>query len=158
MICHPTANFLGHYALPGLAARGVTAIGLLTRYVGNDTSLVMENCLLDIGSKVAHLRSIGYEKIVLIGNSGGASIAPYYQAESPSVTVPTTVAFQASSRRATADAGDDVESNASTSDGHSARAQERHLLAISPLDQPLESPLPSSCSTRPPAMCTSSRA
>ena len=50
----------------------------------------MENCLLDIGSMVAHLRSIGYEKVVLIGNSGGASIVPYYQAqaESPSVTDP----------------------------------------------------------------------
>ena len=50
----------------------------------------MENCLLDIGSMVAHLRSIGYEKVVLIGNSGGASIVPYYQAqaEAPSVTDP----------------------------------------------------------------------
>ena len=50
----------------------------------------MENCLLDIGSMVAHLRSVGYEKVVLIGNSGGASIVPYYQAqaESPSVTDP----------------------------------------------------------------------
>ena len=90
MICHPTANFLGHYALPGLAARGVAGIGLTTRYVGNDTSLLMENCLLDMGSMVAHLRSVGYEKVVLIGNSGGASIVPYYQAqaESPSVTDP----------------------------------------------------------------------
>ena len=90
MICHPTANFLGHYALAGLAARGVAGIGLTTRYVGNDTSLIMENCLLDIGSMVAHLRSVGYEKVVLIGNSGGASIVPYYQAqaESPSVTDP----------------------------------------------------------------------
>jgi len=81
MICHPTANFLGHYALPGLAARGVAAIELTTRYLGNDTSLIVENCLLDIGSMVAHLRSIGYEKIVLIGNSGGASIAPCYQVQ-----------------------------------------------------------------------------
>src|SRR6202012_3776246 len=35
MICHPTANFLGHYALPGLAARGLAGVGLTTRYVGN---------------------------------------------------------------------------------------------------------------------------
>ena len=27
MICHPTANFLGHYALPGLAERGSAASG-----------------------------------------------------------------------------------------------------------------------------------
>jgi pimeloyl-ACP methyl ester carboxylesterase len=88
--CHPTANFLGHYSLPGLAERGLGAIGLTTRYVGNDTALILENCLLDIGSMVAHLRSVGYEKVVLVGNSGGASIVPYYQAQalSPSVTAP----------------------------------------------------------------------
>jgi pimeloyl-ACP methyl ester carboxylesterase len=88
--CHPTANFLGHYSLPGLAERGLGAVGLTTRYVGNDTALILENCLLDIGSMVAHLRSIGYEKVVLVGNSGGASIVPYYQAQalSPSVTAP----------------------------------------------------------------------
>jgi len=90
VLCHPTANFLGHYALPGLAARGYAGVGLTTRYVGNDTALIMENCLLDIGSMVAHLRSLGYEKVVLVGNSGGASIVPYYQsqAEDPSVTSP----------------------------------------------------------------------
>ena len=88
--CHPTANFLGHYALPGLAERGFAGIGLTTRYVGNDTNLLMENCLLDIGSMVAYLRERGYEKVVLVGNSGGASIVPYYQAQavSPSVTSP----------------------------------------------------------------------
>jgi pimeloyl-ACP methyl ester carboxylesterase len=88
--CHPTANFLGHYALGGLAERGFGGIGLTTRYVGNDTSLIMENCLLDMGSMVAHLRDRGYEKVILIGNSGGASIVPYYQAQavSPSVTAP----------------------------------------------------------------------
>jgi pimeloyl-ACP methyl ester carboxylesterase len=85
--CHPTANFLGHYALAGLAERGLGAIGLTTRYVGNDTALILENCLLDIGSMVAHLRNIGYEKVVLVGNSGGASIVPYYQAQALNATV-----------------------------------------------------------------------
>jgi pimeloyl-ACP methyl ester carboxylesterase len=90
MICHPTANFLGHYALAGLAERGFGAIGFTTRYVGNDTSLIMENCLLDMGTMVEHLYSIGYEHVVLVGNSGGASIVPYYQAQAlaPSVTSP----------------------------------------------------------------------
>ena len=90
MICHPTANFLGHYALPGLAARGVAGIGLTTRYVGNDTSLILENCILDVNSMVVHLRSLGYKKVVVVGNSGGASIIPYFQAqaESPSVEQP----------------------------------------------------------------------
>lgn len=88
MFCHPTANFLGHYALPGIAARGFGAIGLTTRYVGNDSSLFMENCLLDIGSVVRHLREVlGYRRVVLVGNSGGASTAPYYQAQARNPTV-----------------------------------------------------------------------
>ncbi len=81
MLCHPTANFLGHYALAGLAERGFGAIGFTTRYVGNDTSLIMENCLLDMGDMVHHLYERGYERVVLVGNSGGASIVPYYQAQ-----------------------------------------------------------------------------
>jgi pimeloyl-ACP methyl ester carboxylesterase len=88
VFCHPTANFLGHYALPGLAARGFGAVGLTTRYVGNDSSLILENCLLDIGSMVRHLRTdLGYEKVVLVGNSGGASIVPYYQAQALNASV-----------------------------------------------------------------------
>ena len=69
--CHPTANFLGHYSLPALAERGFGAIGLTTRYVGNDTALILENCLLDIGAMVGHLRDRGYGRVVLVGNSGG---------------------------------------------------------------------------------------
>jgi pimeloyl-ACP methyl ester carboxylesterase len=90
MICHPTANFLGHYALPGLAERGYAGVGFTTRYVGNDTSLILENCLLDMGTMVDHLYASGYERVVLIGNSGGASIVPYYQAQAlnPTVTSP----------------------------------------------------------------------
>ena len=60
--CHPTANFLGHYALPGLGGRGVGAIGLTTRYVGNDTALILENCLLDIGALVVFLRCVGTKR------------------------------------------------------------------------------------------------
>jgi pimeloyl-ACP methyl ester carboxylesterase len=90
MLCHPTANFLGHYALAGLAERGLGAIGFTTRYVGNDTSLIMENCLVDMGAMVRYLYERGYTSVVLVGNSGGASIVPYYQAQArhPTVTEP----------------------------------------------------------------------
>src|ERR1700722_6213142 len=87
---HPTANFLGHYALPTLARLGVAAIGLTTRYIGNDSNLNVENCLLDIGATVRYLREHGYRRVVLVGNSGGGTVVPYYQAqaEHPSVTTP----------------------------------------------------------------------
>jgi pimeloyl-ACP methyl ester carboxylesterase len=90
MICHPTANFLGHYALAGIAERGFGAIGFTTRYLGNDTSLIMENCLVDMGAMVRFLYERGYQGVVLVGNSGGASIVPYYQAQArnPTVTAP----------------------------------------------------------------------
>jgi pimeloyl-ACP methyl ester carboxylesterase len=90
MLCHPTANFLGHYALAGIAERGFAAIGFTTRYVGNDTSLIMENCLLDMGAMVSYLYERGYAVVVLAGNSGGASIVPYYQAQArqPTITDP----------------------------------------------------------------------
>ena len=87
ILAHPTANFLGHYTLGPLATHGVAAIGLTTRYIGNDSNMRIENCLLDIGAIVTLLRERGYTRIVLVGNSGGAAIAPYYQAQAVAPTV-----------------------------------------------------------------------
>jgi Lysophospholipase len=88
LIVHPSSNFLGHYALEDLARRGVAAVGLATRYVGNDSTLIMENCVLDVGAAIAHLRELGYPRIVLVGNSGGGGLAALYQqqAEKPTIT------------------------------------------------------------------------
>jgi pimeloyl-ACP methyl ester carboxylesterase len=87
VLLHPTSNFLGHYALEPLADRGVAAIGFTTRYVGNDSSLLLENCLIDIGAGVRFLREAGYERVVLIGNSGGGCIVPLYQAQATHPTI-----------------------------------------------------------------------
>jgi pimeloyl-ACP methyl ester carboxylesterase len=88
VVIHPTSNMLGHYALVPLAQRGLAGVGLTTRYVGNDSSLISENVLLDIASMVRHLREDrGYRRVVLVGNSGGASVVPYYQAQAQHATV-----------------------------------------------------------------------
>lgn len=88
IVCHPSSNFMGHYALPTLAAHGVDAVGMTTRHVGNDSVLLLENCVQDVGSVVRHLRNEGYERVVLVGNSGGGGLAALYQnqAEAPSIT------------------------------------------------------------------------
>ncbi|MGW6456257.1 hypothetical protein ACWF94_10080 [Streptomyces sp. NPDC055078] len=88
VVTHPSSNFLGHYILPELARLGYAAVGLNTRYIANDSALVVENCVLDVAAGIAHLRDMGFERVVLIGNSGGGGLAALYQAEaeSPSIT------------------------------------------------------------------------
>ncbi len=89
IVMHPTSNFMGHYLLAPLAARGVTCLGLNSRYAGNDTLLLMERVIQDLGAGVQHLRAAGYERVVLIGNSGGAALASFYQAQAERLDIET---------------------------------------------------------------------
>jgi alpha-beta hydrolase superfamily lysophospholipase len=92
LLMHPGSNFMGHYLLPQLAARGYAAAGVNTRYAGNDSGLIMENCVLDLGAAVAHLRGLGYSNVVLIGNSGGGGLVAMYQSQAESPTITATPA------------------------------------------------------------------
>lgn len=87
IVMHPTSNFMGHYLLAPLAARGIACLGLNSRYAGNDTMLLMEQVLQDLGAGVRWLRERGYRKVILIGNSGGAALASFYQAQAEDLTV-----------------------------------------------------------------------
>jgi pimeloyl-ACP methyl ester carboxylesterase len=91
IVMHPTSNFMGHYLIAPLAARGVACMGLNSRYVGNDSLLLMERVIQDLGAGVKFLRAQGYDKVVLVGNSGGASLAAFYQAQAEQLTVSTMV-------------------------------------------------------------------
>ena len=88
VVVHPSSNFMGHYLLPAMAERGVDVVGANTRYLGNDAMLSMENCVLDVGAVIGHLRHLGYQRVVLVGNSGGGGLSALYQsqAESPTIT------------------------------------------------------------------------
>lgn len=86
IVMHPTSNFMGHYLIGPLAERGVCCMGLNSRYMGNDTVLLMERAIQDLGAGVKFLREAGYERVLLIGNSGGAALASFYQAQAEQLT------------------------------------------------------------------------
>lgn len=87
IVMHPASNFMGHYLLQPLAARGISCMGLNSRYAGNDTLLLMERVIQDLGAGVQYLRAQGYGKVVLVGNSGGASLSAFYQAQAEHLTI-----------------------------------------------------------------------
>lgn len=73
-----------------LARQGMHVLFVNTRYRGNDSALIMEKCLLDLGAGIRDAKErFGYEKVVLGGWSGGGSLALFYQeqAEHPSITI-----------------------------------------------------------------------
>jgi pimeloyl-ACP methyl ester carboxylesterase len=90
LLAHPAANFAQHYLIEPLQARGRAALGLCTRYLNNDSQLLMERVIQDIGAGVAFLRDQGFERIVLLGNSGGGAIASLYQAQAEHLTIAAT--------------------------------------------------------------------
>ncbi len=86
---HP-ATTLQLLPMPRTMARGgmhVLCAG--SRYARNDSALIMENVVVDLGAYVRHAREVwGYKKIVLAGWSGGGSLSLFYQsqAEKPSIS------------------------------------------------------------------------
>lgn len=92
IVIHPTSNFMGHYLMPHLPAAGVSLLALNTRYVANDSMLLFERVIQDLGAGVRFLRGEGFRKIVLLGNSGGASTVALYQAEAETLTIADTPA------------------------------------------------------------------
>ncbi len=89
IVMHPVSNFMGHYLLGPLAERGIACLGLNSRYVNNDTMLQVERVAQDLGAGVRMLRGRGYDRIVLLGNSGGAALVALYQAEAEGFTLTT---------------------------------------------------------------------
>lgn len=86
---HP-ASTLQLLPLPrALAAAGAHVLCAASRYPKNDTALILEKVVLDLGAWIRHAKTaLGYEKVVLVGWSGGGSLALLYQsqAEQPDIT------------------------------------------------------------------------
>lgn len=90
LVLHPAVNFMNHYLIEPMQARGRAILGLNTRYVNNDSTLLVERVIQDIGAGVKFLRERGYKRIVYIGNSGGGSVGTLYQAQAEKLTIDTT--------------------------------------------------------------------
>lgn len=82
ILMHPRVDFTHHYAIPRLVESGFAVLGACTRGGGQDTFVEHEEMVLDLGACVRWLVARrGVQKVVLFGNSGGGSLAAYYQAE-----------------------------------------------------------------------------
>ncbi|HEY9415811.1 MAG TPA: hypothetical protein VIQ30_13690 [Pseudonocardia sp.] len=90
---HPTTT-LHLLPLPeGLAASGRHVLCAASRYPKNDAQLIMEKVVLDLGAWIRWAREeAGYRHVVLMGWSGGGSLALFYQAEAEQPTVTATPA------------------------------------------------------------------
>jgi pimeloyl-ACP methyl ester carboxylesterase len=86
---HPIGSGAFLPLVSALAHAGHHVLYVNTRYRGNDSALIMEKCVADLGaaSKDARTRW-GYEEIILGGWSGGGSLSLFYQdqAENPTIT------------------------------------------------------------------------
>lgn len=89
LFSHPIGGGSFLPMVTALAKAGRHVIYCNTRYRGNDTALILEKCVLDLGACIADLKQrFGYEKVVLGGWSGGGSLSLFYQdqAEHPTIT------------------------------------------------------------------------
>ncbi len=89
LFSHPIGGGSFLPLVTALARAGRHVVYCNPRYRGNDTALILEKCLLDLGACVADLKKrFGYEKVVLGGWSGGGSLSLFYQdqAEHPTIT------------------------------------------------------------------------
>ena len=90
---HPIGGGAYLPMVTALVKAGHHVIYANTRYRGNDSALIMEKCVVDLGAAVRHAREeLGYDEVVLGGWSGGGSLSLFYQAEAEGPTITATPA------------------------------------------------------------------
>lgn len=96
LFSHPVGGGAFLPLVSALARAGRHVVYCNPRYRGNDTALIMEKCLLDLGACIADLKKrFGYEKVILGGWSGGGSLSLFYQDQAERPTITTTPAGDA---------------------------------------------------------------
>jgi pimeloyl-ACP methyl ester carboxylesterase len=93
LFMHP-ATTLNMLPMPtALANAGLHVLCAGSRYAKNDSALIMEKVVYDLGQYMRHAReTLGYRKVVLVGWSGGGSLSLFYQAQAENPTITQTLA------------------------------------------------------------------
>jgi pimeloyl-ACP methyl ester carboxylesterase len=81
-VMHPREFMACHYLIPDIVESGCAAWSQGSRSVGNDLRLEHEVALFDVAAGLGFLRQEGLKRIVLLGNSGGASLYALYVQQS----------------------------------------------------------------------------
>ena len=77
-IMHPRELLVTHYMVPHLVNAGYAVWTQGARTVGNDLRLEHESAILDVAAGMVELKRLGFEHVVMLGNSGGASLFAFY--------------------------------------------------------------------------------
>lgn len=93
LFMHPS-GVMNHLPMPvALAHAGIPVMTCGSRYPHNDTALIMEKVIIDLGHYVRHAReALGYEYVVLAGWSGGGSLSLFYQSQAEKPWIEATPA------------------------------------------------------------------
>jgi hypothetical protein len=93
LMMHPSST-LQLLPLPtGMAAAGFSVLCMGSRYVKNDTALIFEKVALDLGACIRHAKEqLGFKQVILLGWSGGGSLALFYQSQAQRPTIVETPA------------------------------------------------------------------
>ena len=85
---HPIGGTGNLPVMKQFARQGVHIIAADSRYRGVDNALIMEKVATDLGAVVRYAKEqLGYNKVVLLGWSGGGSLSAFYQAQAEAPTV-----------------------------------------------------------------------
>jgi hypothetical protein len=77
-LMHPRQEMHRHPLIPYLVEAGAAVWAQSGRDVGNDLRLIHESALLDVAAGMEILREKGFDRIVLVGISGGAGLYSFY--------------------------------------------------------------------------------
>ena len=81
-IMHPRELLVSHYLVPALVSAGYACWVQGARTVGNDLRLEHELAVQDAGAGMLKVKELGFERVVMLGNSGGASLFAFYNQQS----------------------------------------------------------------------------